>query len=92
MGVCAEIGHLSHIKSWGRRCIIDETKQPVSVSSIHSLDWKWGGRELEITTAAISVSMFNISTNEGQYGDVCIHSQISDFIVFACDYTTINNA
>lgn len=36
MGVCTEIGHLSHMMSRGRGCIIDEPKQHVSVSTHHT--------------------------------------------------------
>lgn len=51
MGVCAEIGHLSHMMSRGRGCIIDEPKQHVSVSTHHTAmdtggsSRKWAGRE-----------------------------------------------
>lgn len=38
MGVCTEIGHLSHMMSRGRGCIIDEPKQHVSVSTQHTAD------------------------------------------------------
>lgn len=37
MGVCTEIGHLSHMMSRGRGCIIDEPKQHVSVSTHHTV-------------------------------------------------------
>lgn len=36
MGVCTEIGHLSHMMSRGWGCIIDEPKQHVSVSTHHT--------------------------------------------------------
>lgn len=51
MGVCAEIGHLSHMMSRGRGCIIDETKQHVSVSTHHTArdtgvsSRRWADRE-----------------------------------------------
>ena len=54
MGVCAEIGHLSHMMSRGMGCIIDETKQPVSASTHHSAGEEGGssigGVETEMTT------------------------------------------
>lgn len=37
MEVCTEIGHLSHMMSRGRGCIIDEPKQHVSVSTHHTV-------------------------------------------------------
>lgn len=37
LGVCTEIGHLSHMMSRGRGCIIDEPKQHVSVSTQHTV-------------------------------------------------------